>query len=1678
MNSVNTQPESVSQPQSVSWQFLLLVMVRQIAVIQTKRASFYFGWLKYLLFALFLVAIEPTTAIATLPTNSLPDSSPATPNALSCDSLPFGNFVPNQSHFAVNSNGQKKYAVDTVWTATLTDGTTATVRTLQVNNNSGNLTSTGTDPDAFFVEFVDTTTGFQSPRLSEREGEIGDSWDLVIEYSRPIGARFLAGDIDSLQTNVAQFKDLLTVEGFLDNASVPTDNIYVGSNLEAIPQGNAYLFQDEGAFGPNPNEQQRSNRIVSDYESTLVDRLEFTYGVGASLAGVGTQSIVMTSGMAAGCNISGSVFEDSNGNDLLDPSEPQLDNIAVSAYLDDGDGVYETDGSDLLIETQDTATGAYEFTKLAENESYWIVVDENDSDLAGYQYDGGNVELSQVNPRLVSVVNDNVTDVNFPMAIANPNQTTNETASCQTLGGSLSGNNLFTPLDNGTFGFENGQPNQSPTVDPYPGVVSGGNFDYFYAVGHGDYGYVANDQQRRNTFQHDNITDPVYGVTGRFFGSDPDTDTPTLTTTLTGLIPNQFYQYSFWAANSEPNPPSSNDVSAIVNGTEIYNTDDLPTFPQTLEWKKHTVSFTNGASDSITIDLASNKTGAGGNDFYLDNIELRSCNFTVDYGDAPTSYGDAIQTTIPSAPNIYLGTVPPDGENQTLLGGDNGVGADGDDNSNAGIDDEDAFSTLSDIPLSGTYDLDNIPVNNTSGQDVTLYGWIDFNRDGKFSASEYQSVTVANGDTTADLSWTVPNGTTAGNTYARFRITPDVLLVEDPSTADVDERSKDAAINGEVEDYQVAIAPPTANIICPTEAEGSGSGYATSGAGIYKDDIFWLDWSCGATAQFDPGDVVEKTWTAPNGIAVTATISNITKTLSPYNTGNWAGDKLDELYGGVNPIGLTNRIDAQDPTYDITFSMSLNGVAIPADIVTADAEDTGNISESVTWITDGTPWQPLEAAPNSRLNATFANGGQSIYLDDNASTFGGGTLLALTENVSTISVDMKAGGKEAIAFGIMIPFDFGDANGYPSSGGHLARRTATGGSQPTTPTPVNSLTMADLVNDSPYLGAEGPDIDRAENSDRPTVNADGDDTSGDDDEDGILLTRMRAEDTEYTIPAENIITNTTGTATLHAWIDFDRDSEFDSDEYQNVTVTNGVAEDLIWNNLSNLTSGRTYARFRITTDRNINGSTPYAVAIDGEMEDYQIAIAPAPLCPAARADLWFANDESGSIDPTEFNNALDFIYQISDGFVYDDVTGMKAGITGWTEQVNSIDIVMPITESFGDPGDFGLFQNNNISLNSNNLGIRKLYGSRQNTSTGTRLDFATEYLENLIVAGNGRRTNTPQVAIIMTDADSSSIEIENSDEDFVWIEAAKKLRRTDTKIVVVLIDEAKTAYDAGGDSRFIVDRVAGSTGRVVTVPSYADAANPALDYIQEVSQAVCDLSVPVATDPGLLLVKRITAIYPAQPSEPETQFNQFVDQPNFNADNHPLWPDSDEDPSSNTNLYLRGVLDAGKVKPGDEVEYTIYFLSQGDEPAEQVTICDTVPDNLTYVKDAYGQEIGMALGYDPNMVKFTPNKYLSNLLNDDAGDFYAPGTSPPTGMCKKVRPNYDPSLDPADGRDNNPNLVPVDGANNDNGAIIVRPAASLPRDSSGQLPTSMPPAASPGQPAASYGFIRFRGRVK
>jgi uncharacterized repeat protein (TIGR01451 family) len=200
--------------------------------------------------------------------------------------------------------------------------------------------------------------------------------------------------------------------------------------------------------------------------------------------------------------------------------------------------------------------------------------------------------------------------------------------------------------------------------------------------------------------------------------------------------------------------------------------------------------------------------------------------------------------------------------------------------------------------------------------------------------------------------------------------------------------------------------------------------------------------------------------------------------------------------------------------------------------------------------------------------------------------------------------------------------------------------------------------------------------------------------------------------------------------------------------------------------------------------------------------------------------------------------------------------------------------------------------------------------------------------------------------------------------------------------------------------------------------------------------------------PGFNVVKRITNIN-------GTDITGFAASTTVAGNTDPTdtkWP------SANTQ-YLRGAVTCTTAspcngisggKPGDLVEYTIYFLSNGTDDIKNVQLCDRIPTNTTFEPDTYTTGKGILFGWDssggaiPDPANSTPSAIkvaLTNTADADTGTFFAAGAPVPTTPCG--------------------------GTSNPNGAIVVSIGSS----------TVIPAATGSGAPKNSYGFIRFKVKV-
>ncbi len=214
------------------------------------------------------------------------------------------------------------------------------------------------------------------------------------------------------------------------------------------------------------------------------------------------------------------------------------------------------------------------------------------------------------------------------------------------------------------------------------------------------------------------------------------------------------------------------------------------------------------------------------------------------------------------------------------------------------------------------------------------------------------------------------------------------------------------------------------------------------------------------------------------------------------------------------------------------------------------------------------------------------------------------------------------------------------------------------------------------------------------------------------------------------------------------------------------------------------------------------------------------------------------------------------------------------------------------------------------------------------------------------------------------------------------------------------------------------------------------------------------------SNPNLLLVKRITDINGLAFTDYEDSSSRYDDNtisPIIPAalENQ---PDTDKWPSSS----LRGKIDGGTIKPNDSIEYTIYFISAGDGPANKVLFCDRVPANVTFIPTAFnsipagdnglpGADRGIALSISGNLKSYT------NIADGDLARYFPPNQDPTYGDYAAFFPGIaDPTTFFAKKICNEPN---------NNGAIVVNLG-------------TIPNATSINTPSNSNGFVRFQGRVK
>jgi trimeric autotransporter adhesin len=218
-----------------------------------------------------------------------------------------------------------------------------------------------------------------------------------------------------------------------------------------------------------------------------------------------------------------------------------------------------------------------------------------------------------------------------------------------------------------------------------------------------------------------------------------------------------------------------------------------------------------------------------------------------------------------------------------------------------------------------------------------------------------------------------------------------------------------------------------------------------------------------------------------------------------------------------------------------------------------------------------------------------------------------------------------------------------------------------------------------------------------------------------------------------------------------------------------------------------------------------------------------------------------------------------------------------------------------------------------------------------------------------------------------------------------------------------------------------------------------------------------EFSSVALNNPNVLLVKRITNVNGSTSTLNGQNLDEYIDESSNPYDDNSLStpaispPDTNQWPTPAT--FLIGGTNGGNVRPGDMLEYTIYFLSNGDGVANNVSICDLIPEKQTFVPS-----IATWLGTVPTLTPAAGSaggdrgivaqandqlKSYTNLADGDSARYYPPGTTLPNAC----RPSP---------------TAPI--PTNTNGAVVVDLGTVV-------NPTNATLTDKP------YGFMRFRTRV-
>jgi|GEM_PF-2593856 len=338
------------------------------------------------------------------------------------------------------------------------------------------------------------------------------------------------------------------------------------------------------------------------------------------------------------------------------------------------------------------------------------------------------------------------------------------------------------------------------------------------------------------------------------------------------------------------------------------------------------------------------------------------------------------------------------------------------------------------------------------------------------------------------------------------------------------------------------------------------------------------------------------------------------------------------MYGGIpGSIGIKNLTNGAQVSLTLGLKLQIKtgttwiDVSSPG-IIVADAESltsTGTETIQGTITSNSNAWElidynigALAAASASTYRIQVSNSvNQRTFRAYNTAATGTGdqqeSTVMLARGATSMDLVMKGNGLQIAAFGFMMPFDYGDLPLSYGSVAHYIPLLDNNGQATALPNDTyNPKTATIPAYTSRATIKLGEAID-ADNGDNFTANADGDDNTGIDDEDGIsnaVLNNINVATTAIGVTANNTSTNI---AYLHAWLDKDQNGIFEAADKLSIATNTVPANSTNLSRDISLPTGLKAGQFYSLRVRIATGSThedPQQTAPDGEVEDYRIFI--------------------------------------------------------------------------------------------------------------------------------------------------------------------------------------------------------------------------------------------------------------------------------------------------------------------------------------------------------------------------------------------------------------------------------------------------------------------------------------